>query len=811
MGRGAVERGEAMAELERLTVRIEADVSPLERSLANLQRSTDRQVASLRQVTDGILQRLQETRREETERQRQADAYLASLKAELQAVELTGEARREELAVLQARAQLGAAWSQELERNVRTLTRVRQQVDEQTAALERQHEEAKRIADRFTEGLVKGAQGLFEKLFEDSRSFWDDFASQGKSALAELAAEALVRGPATTFMQGLFGLETKNPGSFLDGLGGSIGQSAAGSAISEVLGLRSIGQSVGSALGLHGAVGLSAGSGTAATLMTFGDLAVAQSAISAGMSGGVFGGGGIMGLGAVGGPLALGALAAGGLAMLSGTFDKPSIGPNASARLGLDEARGRFVLTAANTDNGGETYLAQAEAGAVQALERLNALAARLGHGIDKQALQSIADPGLAVQFGERFRRGPEALIRDVLESGALGPLTAEQVQDALNGLDPLGRELQALRAALQEAGLGKAISAQEAALTEARKTIETFDRQLLRAQEELVAALRAGVEGFRQAAATLREAVAELRLSGLSPLAPGERLAEARRQFQAALASGDAAAAATSGRALLAEGVSFFGGGTAGASALFTEVVGTLEALADAGEREAVAGEARLRAAVAELDAMRAVEVITAGQAQAAAATAATAEAQLGELRRQSEALAAIEKALGQASPGTDALRAALDALLAGGGAGLPVTAALKAYVGALSVPAPTTNVVPLRSAGSPARPPTATFDMSPFLGAGGINMMGDGGVVARPTLAVIGERPGESEAVIPLKDGAVPVRISGGGAVAGELAAGNAVLRDELAGLREETRRLYRAVDRLLAGERVRAGGRQ
>ena len=43
-------------------------------------------------------------------------------------------------------------------------------------------------------------------------------------------------------------------------------------------------------------------------------------------------------------------------------------------------------------------------------------------------------------------------------------------------------------------------------------------------------------------------------------------------------------------------------------------------------------------------------------------------------------------------------------------------------------------------------------------------VGSFADGGVVRRPTLAVIGEA-GEAEAVIPLKGGAVPVRITGGG----------------------------------------------
>jgi len=794
---------------------------------------------------------IQEDNEAAEKRRKALQDYIREQETEVRLAGLSGVARAEEEAVIRAMGDGLAKLAPLEEQRVRAGVRMKYEIEQQNAALKRQQQELDRLAGRIADQLVDTTARFFENLFDGSRDFWDDFLSLAKRTLAQVAAEMLIRGPATAFAQGLVGgtlggAGAGSGGGILGGLGGSIGQSVAGNAITKALGLDSIGSQIGEALGLGslfggtsaltgfsslaasgiattGTIGLGA-AGSAPLLAAATPAMAADFAIGAGLGASGATAAGAGGFLAAAAPIALPIAAIAGIALLSGAFKKESVGPNASARIGLNEATGQFFLKGSGSDNGGEQFLSQAESGAMQAIQTLNTLASRLGRSFDKAALQEIADPGLAVQFGEKFRRGPEELIRDVLESGALGDLTSQQVQDALNGLDPLAREMEALREAMEESGIADAIRAQEDALREQQRIVERFEQERLRQQQDLVDALREAAETNREAAAGLRRAIADLSLSDLSPLTPQQRLAEARRQFREAVAAGDAELAASAGRTLTQEGVSFFGGATAGAVETFDEVLAGLDGLARQNDRDAIKAEASLRVAEAQLAAMTSIDTVTAAQAAAAQKAAAAAEAQLAELQRQSGALAAIEKALREDSPSAKALKAALDQLTASGAGQSPLAQTLRDYLTAFSGGAAATgNVVPLKpsSGGSTAGGGTSglavAFDLSPFgllPDGSSINMMGDGGVVSRPTLAVIGERPGESEAVIPLKNGAVPVQMVGGGSSGPAfqaLAAENAALRVEVAGMRGELRRVAASLGRLVSDGKIVAGSRR
>jgi len=568
--------------------------------------------------------------------------------------------------------------------------------------------EAQRAYERnrqaFTDGVVEAGERFFLALGDKSRDFWQDFADLAKTTFAKVASEALFRAPAEALFAGIFGgggSGAAGGGASGGGLLGSLVQSAGGNIISEALGLPSIGQSIGSALGIGGGAAWS----TAAGITGAGELGALVGA--AGAPAGLFGGGGILGLGAAGGPIALAALAAAGL-FASGVFDKPSVGPNASARIGLNDATGLFGLKASGSDNGGEQFLSQAEAGAAQAIATLNALATRLGRTFDKAALQDIADPGLAIQYGEKFRRGPEDLIRDVLESGALGDLSSQQVQDLLNGIDPLAKELEALTEALSESTLQERQRAADTELRDAQRIIEEFARQeradrlaaareRVSAERELVQALEASAEAYREASRRLTAGIDELLLSADSPLSPTARLAEAQRQATAALAAArsdpaQADAAVQAVQALVREGRSFYGGATAPFAELFAGATGSLAGLRGTlGSRgmaeQALAAQAggRLGSAEAALAALETETRVSAQQLAAAEATAAAASRQVGLLEKEALSIAAIEKALGKESLDAPILRAQLDQLQQLGRREDPVAAALRELLTAL------------------------------------------------------------------------------------------------------------------------------
>ena len=471
-----------MAEIDPIVLRIGADLSAFERAMADLRAQVERQGALLAAGTEA-----------------QARALVLA---------------REQLVAEEAR--------------VRALQVAGSALDRQGMEMRRQARELDRLAGGMADRLVAAGRSFIDGLFDDSRDFWQDFADLGRRSLAEIAAEALFRQPATAFAGGLVGGGLGSGGGAGGLLGGLVRQ-AAGSAVSDALGLQDLGSSIGALFGLGGS--LPAG--------FVGPPTAAQAAASAGL----FGGGGFLGLGAVGGPLALGGLALGGTALLSGAFDRPSVGPNAAARITLDD--GRFVLGATGSDNGGERYLAQAESEALAAAETLNWVAAALGRSFDAAALHTIPDPGLAVQFGDAFRRTGGQLVEAVLGSGARGELTERQVAAALGGGDLLAPEIEALRQALGAADPADG-------LREARRVVEQAQREEaearrdalaaeLDAQAARVAALSDAGAAFAEASRTLGLGLDSLLLADASPLTPAERLDEARRQFDAAVAAGEA------------------------------------------------------------------------------------------------------------------------------------------------------------------------------------------------------------------------------------------------------------------------------
>lgn len=508
------------------------------------------------------------------------------------------------------------------------------------AAIDREREKAFREAVRNTENLadrlVESGRRFLDALFDDSRDFWQDFADLARSTLLDIAAEQLFRAPANAFAAGLFGTGGATGGANaggIAGLAGSIGQSLATSAISDAIGLPSIGSILG-----FGGGGAAAGIGSLAAIPGVNGGA----ALAAGS--GLFGGGGLLGLGAVGGPLALGGLALGGAALLGGFGQKESVGPNASARLTLEN--GRFVLGATGADNGGRQFLNQAEGEALAAAEVLNRVIDELGLVVD-----DVPDPvDLATAVGTSFNRTGRNVAEDVLRSGTLGDLTADQIAAALGGGSVLGAEIEAALAALDASGASERLRAAEALIARAAQ-------QEVASRQELVRALERNADAARDVAAGLREGVADLLLDEGRGLAPGARLAEAERQFNQALSLGDAARAQALSGVLLESANAFFGTGSVGAAAVFERIVAGLEDQAAAADRRAAAEDAALAAAEAQLAAVRQDGAVSAETLAAAEATAATAREELA-------ALDAIRAALETESPDAALLRGQLDAL---------------------------------------------------------------------------------------------------------------------------------------------------
>jgi len=650
---------------------------------------------------------------------------------------------------------------------------------------EQAHREAIRNAENLADTLVTSGRDFLESLTDQSRDFWQDFADFGKAALLDIAAEQLFRAPANAFAAGLFGTGGATGGANaggIAGLAGSIGQSLATSAISDAIGLPSIG----SILGFGG------GGGAAAALPAF-EAAVALTPGGTGLGAGLFG------LGAVGGPLALGGLALGGAALLGGFGQKESVGPNASARLVLDN--NRFRIGPTGSDNGGEQFLGQAKAEAQAAADVLNRIITELGLTVDD--VPSSVE--LATAFGDQFNRTGRNLAEDVIRSGALGDLTDEQLVAALGGQSLFAAQVEAVRQALRSAGVAEAMREAARIVDQAAREQEAADRQRLvdqlgaareqlDAQEDLVAALDDAARAFADAAETLAAGVDQLLLSAASPLSPAARLAEAQQQFDAAVAAGDAAGAVAAGNALARENASFFGTATTAGASGFNAITSTLRTLeADASaragaEREALsAAEAQLATLESAVATAEAELAAFGEQNRISAEQLAAAQQQIDLLGQQQAALDAIEAALGTESPDAALLRQQLDVLeRVGAGQGAvalavrdlatAITATTASASGATNVTAIKSAASASAAAGIPA-PDAFSAWAAEVQAMRDARFMADGGIVDRPTLAMIGEGAGP-EAVIPLKGGAVPVRFEGGRGSDNDMRAGLAAL---------------------------------
>lgn len=641
-------------------------------------------------------------------------------------------------------------------------------------AREKAHQEAIRNAENLSDRLVDTSRTFLARALDDSEDFWSNFAQLGRDAFLDIAAEQLFRAPANAFAAGLFGTGGATGGANaggIAGLAGSIGQSIASSAISDAIGLPSIG----SLLGFGGGGGAAAGAfgGASATAV--------EAAIASGAGSGLFGGGGLLGLGAIGGPLALGGLAIGGAALLGGLGQKQSVGPNASARLVLEN--NRFALGPTGADNGGERFLGQAESEALAAAATLNRLIDELG-----LVVEDVPDRvDLATAFGDQFNRTGRNVAEDVIRSGALGDLTDEQLAAALGGESLFTAQVEAVRQALQSAGVAESMREAARIVEQAAREQEAADRQVLAdqldaardaldGQQDLVDALDDAARTFADAVATLSAGVDQLLLSDASPLAPGARLAEAQRQFDAAVAAGDAAGAVAAGNALARENASFFGTATRAGAAGFSAITSTLRTLeADASARAAAEREAL---AAAEQQVAGLESAVATAEAQLAAfgeqnrisgEQLAAAQEQVDLLGQQQAALDAIEAALGEETPDTAVLRQQLDVLErvgAGQGAVALAVRDLATAITATSGGAAGANVAAIKSAASQAgvpAPDAFSAWAAEVAAMRDARFLADGGIVDRPTLAMIGEGAGP-EAVIPLKGGAVPVRFEGG-----------------------------------------------
>ena len=439
------------------------------------------------------------------------DALLRRLKAEKEAREKAADALQK-VAEREAKAKIDAA--------------------------EKAQKEIDRIVARSTDRIVDFGADAFDKMFQRSKSTWQDIANDilatMRRTFAQLAAEALIRPIVQPIVQSV-------AGGFLGGGGGGGGGSSGGllgniggSLISKALPnpFAGVGSGLSSAL-----FGSTLTSGEAATL------GIGQAAVGATSSGLLGAGGSFMGLGAVGGPIALAALVGGGLLLGSGALGGSPKTPRAGARVKINKSTGRASVGDTGATGGGNISLNVQEA--QRAADALNAIVDSTGARLVTRSQGNKANPGSVrtnVAFTTRSENGQltrtaDDIVREALQAGYVQGISQSKIDDILaNGLD--GFEQGISQSKIDDI-LANGLDGFEQGLAEATNSLKQMN-----------AALDAGKNQMRSFFDTLIKPLAQFGLSAAfgqnAAGSPGDQLAAARGQFASTLSSargGDIAA----------------------------------------------------------------------------------------------------------------------------------------------------------------------------------------------------------------------------------------------------------------------------
>lgn len=204
------------------------------RELENLNNWYSEQISNTKVLADlneDFRKRIERLTDAEKKRNETLERYIKGLEQDTAATK-QGEVERK---VAQATREAESKLLDELGRKTRDLTdseksRIRTSVEMRDAmekaadAAKKYADEVKRIVDRTTDRLVDfGADAFFDAMTGKSTNFWKTFEEQGKRALAQLAAEALIRPIVLPIVQSVVG---SAPSLF--GLAGQGAQAAGG-------------------------------------------------------------------------------------------------------------------------------------------------------------------------------------------------------------------------------------------------------------------------------------------------------------------------------------------------------------------------------------------------------------------------------------------------------------------------------------------------------------------------------------------------------------------------------------------------------
>lgn len=451
-------------------------------------------------------------------------------------------------------------------------------LEDQREALAREAEETERLLrqpfENFLQGVQSATSDMFQSVFSGGvKSFGDLFATVKQLGIrwaAEMAA-LMVFNPRVV--------------GGLGSIGGVSGLTGGGGFLSSLGSLPGLGGIVSSVNGFGASLGFAATPGGFAAPGAFAAGAAGPPAVMGGFFGsgatlagtlgaagiGAFGGtllaqltggnqvgggiGGALGAGigfAVGGPI--GGVIGGTLGGLGGSLFGPgkSVGANATAVLGVDN--GRFVVTSAGADNGGNADAARREAAKAAAF--LNELA----DALDLSAVTNISRNARTLAMGSatRGQRSAEAMVSAILQSGGLAGGTPEleavlrgssaaNVQDNIALLSQIPGLLSPATSAFEKAM--KAINDNFDRITDKAEEFGLATDLVAQAREREIAALEAQVRApFVADAANIVNFLNAQRLSATSSLNPMERVDEARRQFADLVARANAGEAGLSG-----------------------------------------------------------------------------------------------------------------------------------------------------------------------------------------------------------------------------------------------------------------------
>lgn len=389
--------------------------------------------------------------------------------------------------------------------------------DERRRQGQRDAAQAAREFERAQESALRQQERFAERIGDTLFDAFKDGGERGKDAVLRFLEEIARTQIVIPIVGSFLGVPSAGGGTgFASAFGGGGGGGGFGQALnfaSSFIPKPGLG-SLSSALNLGGgffgasAAGLTSTAGGLAS--SLGVAAVPGGIVNAASaSAGLFGGGGILGLGAAGGPLALAALAGGGL-LASSLFNRTET-PRAGARVG--QARnGQLFVSGAGADNGGDAGPAQAEARRLS--DAVNALVELTGG-----RLNIANQPGLSLAIRSEngsITRGGDDVFRQLISSGALSGLGGNLAEVAQSsGIEEVVRGAGFLRSAGDQVQqlrdpLGAALTAIQREFKGLEADAERFGFSLSDLEELKQARITAAVRQATDAQLALYQGVAD-------------------------------------------------------------------------------------------------------------------------------------------------------------------------------------------------------------------------------------------------------------------------------------------------------------